>query len=771
MIRISLFLFFCAIALNFQAQSIGGIDPTTLTNSDIKKLGFGGTDIQSLKSEFKAPTDNKVKPKVTDTIQDVEDVSKKVPEPTDSAILAQQELNSYKTTYGKSFFQNENLKIFKSASHVKAADDYILGTGDELTIAIWGYAEASLSERISDDGAIHPNLVGKIYLSGLTLAEARKVIKAKYGAVYDLKNSQISIEIKFAKTIMVNIVGEVAVPGTYSVSAVNSAFNVLSLAGGLTDLASVRNIVIKRDNKVFKVLDVYKFLQDPAVVNDFYLKNNDYIIVQPAAKLVFVKGEVGRTGKYELTKNEGLADVIKFAGGLGSQAFTEKASVIRVDTNHLVVKDLNLKAALEGKLVALKNGDTVLISEVNSALRNYVEVSGAVQLAGRFQHIKGEKVSHLLARAQGLRFDAYMGRAYVIRSYQGGERKYFQINLNEIEKDSNSADNIVLEDLDKIRVFSALDFFDPYTVEIRGAVRREGKLEYSDNLTLQDVIFFFGGLKNEAANNRIEISRWVNYIEVKDNSAPIEVIVETYDVSDDLSLNMLKEVKLRPMDKIFVRYVQDYQTQPIVVLRGQIKYPGTYALLNTKETIKDVIERAGGLNEGAFLEGAKMYRSMDERGELVVNFHELFVKGKEQYNYVLRHGDTITVPKIDDIIAIRGEVGSVSVAEREVQNAPFTKGKRARYYISEYAGGFTKEASRSKVYVISSSGSVKKSRNFGLFKIYPRVKRGDKITVARKKQKEEIETVPLDWNKTIEALTVKVTGVMTLYLLFKNVFK
>jgi protein involved in polysaccharide export with SLBB domain len=193
--------------------------------------------------------------------------------------------------------------------------------------------------------------------------------------------------------------------------------------------------------------------------------------------------------------------------------------------------------------------------------------------------------------------------------------------------------------------------------------------------------------------------------------------------------------------------------------------------LNTKETIKDVIERAGGLNEGAFLEGAKMYRSMDERGELVVNFHELFVKGKEQYNYVLRHGDTITVPKIDDIIAIRGEVGSVSVAEREVQNAPFTKGKRARYYISEYAGGFTKEASRSKVYVISSSGSVKKSRNFGLFKIYPRVKRGDKITVARKKQKEEIETVPLDWNKTIEALTVKVTGVMTLYLLFKNVFK
>jgi protein involved in polysaccharide export with SLBB domain len=533
----------------------------------------------------------------------------------------------------------------------------------------------------------------------------------------------------------------------------------------------VRNILIKRDNKVVKVLDVYKFLQDPSVINDFYLKNNDYIIVQPAAKTVFIKGEVGRTGKYELTKNEGLGDLIKFAGNLSSQAFVEKAYVIRVDTNHLVVKDLNLKAALEGKMVALKNGDTVMISQVNDAIRNFVEVSGAVQLAGRFQYIKGEKMSHLLERAQGLRYDAYLGRAYIIRSYQGGEKKYFQINLGKLQKDSNSTSNIVIEELDRIKVFSALDFYDQYNVEIRGAVRREGKLEFSENLTLQDVIFFFGGLKNEAANNRIEISRWVNYTDTKDNSSPIEVVVETYDVSDDLSFDKLKEVKLKPMDKIFVRYVEDYQAQAMVVLKGQVKYPGTYALLNDQETIKSVIERAGGFNEGAFLEGAKMTRYYEEIGELVVNFYDLYNKGKNQYDYVLRNGDTITIPKIDNIIPISGQVGSVLVAGRFIQNAPYTRGRRARYYIREYAGGFTKEASRSKVYVISSSGSVKKSRNFGLFKIYPRVKRGDKITVGSKKKKEEIETVPLDWNKTIEALTVKVTGVMTLYLLFKNVFK
>ncbi len=773
MIRITLSLLFCAIAYTFQAQSIGGIDPTTLTNSDIKKLGFGSADLQSLKNEVKVPNE-KIKPKVTDTVVDFEDTYK-TPKSTaiqnDSVLLAEKEIESFKNTYGKAFFHQESMKVFKSATHVKAADDYILGTGDELTIAIWGYAEASLSEKISDDGSIYPNMVGKIYLSGLKLAEARKLIKAKYGAVYDLKNSQISIEIKYAKTIMVNIVGEVMVPGSYNVSAINSAFNVLSLAGGLTDLASVRNILIKRDNKVVKELDVYKFLQDPSLANDFFLKSNDYIIVQAAAKTVIIKGEVGRAGKYELTKSEGLADLVKYAGNLSSHAFLDKAHVIRVDTSHLVVKDLNLKSAMEGKLVPLRNGDTVMISSVNSAVRDYVEVEGAVQLTGRFQYIKGEKITQLLKRAQGLRYDSYLGRAYIVRTYQGGEMKYFQINLEEVLKDSNSASNIVVQELDKFRVFSALDFYDHYNVEIRGAVRKEGKLEYSENLTLQDVIFFFGGLRNEAANNRIEISRWVNYTDTKDNSSPIEVVVETYDVSDDLSFDKLKEVMLKPMDKIFVRYVEDYQAQALVVLKGQVKYPGTYALLSDKETIKSVIERAGGFNEGAFLEGAKMTRYYQKTGELVVNFYDLFNKGKNQYDYVLRNGDTITIPKIDNIIPISGQVGSVLVAGRSIQNAPFTSGKRAKYYIKEYAGGFTKNAARSRVYVISSSGSVKKSRNYGLFKVYPKVKRGDRISVDAKKEKKELDTVPIDWNKTIESLTVKVTGVMTLYLLFKNVFK
>ncbi len=771
--RIYLFLCFSLLLSSAYAQAgIGGVDPSTLTNSDLKRLGFNMSDLQNYKAGTGKAGDIKGQKVIRDTLVDIEDTLKNKPGiNTDSAYQAKLRESRFTVTYGKSFFTEKSLSVFRSASHLKAPDDYILGPGDEINVAIWGYAEVSFSERIGDDGSIYPSLVGKIFLNGLTMGAARKLIKAKFGSVYDLKNSQISIELTYAKVIRVNIVGEVTRPGTYSVSSLNSAFNVLSVAGGLTDLGSVRNIVIKRDNKVVRVLDVYKFLSDPNFANDFFLQNNDYIVVQPLAKVVFVKGEIGREGKYELTKTEGVADLIKYAGNLDAMANTSVALAVRIEDNHFVVKDLDLKGALKGKFVPLFNGDTVLFLSVNDVLRNYVQISGAVEAPGKYQYKKGETVKQFYERAGGLRFDAYLGRAYVMRTYLGGEKKYFHVNLKEIMKDSTSSENLVLEELDQITIFSTSDFYDEFFVEISGAVRNPIKMPYSENITLQDLVFFAGGLLNEAANKRIEISRMVNYTDKKDSDAPIEFIVETFDVSDDLELNKMQEVKLRPADKVFVRFVEDFQFQRLVILTGEFKYPGTYALLHDKETIKEVVERAGGFNEGAFLRGAKMIRSLDNTGELVVDFDALFNANKEQYNYVLRAGDTLMVPKIDDIIAITGEVGSTVVAGRIRQNAPYTVGKRARYYVKEYAGGFTKSADRSKVYVISSSGKVKKSKNWGLFRVYPKVKRGDRIVVDKKEPKPPKAEDPTDWNRVIEHLTVKITGIMTLYLLTKNVFK
>jgi polysaccharide export outer membrane protein len=765
--RFLLFLSFSLLVFSAKAQ-LNGVDPSILLNSEVKKLGLDAGALQTIGRGSNAAL---VKAPVTDTVNQKEDVVGKAKEAELEIADSIAKKTDYATTYGKSFLNVQNLKVYQSATHLVAPDDYVLGPGDELNIAIWGFAEVSLSERITNDGSIHPKLVGKIYLNGLRLGDARKLIKSKFGSVYDLKNSQISIELKYSKVIKVNIVGEVVVPGTYSVSALNSAFNVLSLAGGITEVGSVRNIVIKRDNKVVKVLDVYKFLMDPNFNNDFFLKDNDYIIVQAAGKVVYTKGEVSRKAKFELLKNEGLAELLLYAGNLNPNANKDVAHAVRIESNHLVVKDLDLKGALLGKSIPLATGDTISFSPVNLVLRDYVFIKGAIESPGNYQFKKGETIMQLIERAGGLRFDAFLGRAYLMRTYIGGEKKYFHINLKNLLTDSTSTGNLLLEDLDQITIFSTAEFHDEFVVSIDGAVRVPVQVPYSENLTLQDLIFFAGGLKHEAANNRIEISRLVNYTENKDGVDPLQYIVETYTVGDDLEISNLQEVLLKPQDKVYVRFIEDFQLQRLVTLTGEFKYPGTYALLNDKETIKDVVERAGGFNEGAFLRGAKMIRSDGSKGEVVVDLEALFLKNVKQYNYVMINGDSLIVPKIDDIIPISGEVSSAVVAGRAIQNSPYTRGKRAGYYIKEYAGGFTEKADKGKVYVISSSGKVKKSRNFYLFQTFPKVKRGDRIDVAVKIEKIESEKEPTDWNRVIENLTVKLTGLMTLYLLTQKVFK
>jgi len=765
-ILIILFLIFSFSSSKAQLSDLISLDPNSVSKGQVLQMGALTGFQQATGSD-----QTKMLPLVVDTISSMEDTLLKAqPEEPDSVLLEKERQKRFRQVYGKSFFEQKNLKIFRSASHVKAPDDYVLGAGDELNIAVWGYSDVSEALRVGDDGAVHAKLIGKIYLNGLTLGEARKLISSKYGTVYDLRNSQISIQLNYAKVIMVNIVGEVNNPGTYSVSSLNSAFNVLSIAGGIGRFGSVRNIVIKRDNKVIKVLDVYKFLSDPSTANDFFLKNNDYIIVQPALKVVEIKGGVARDGKYELTEKEGIAELIKYAGGLSYNAFTKTVLVTTIEKDLLVAKDVNLQDEMGGKKkYMIKNGDVFQVNTISANLRNFVVVKGSVQVAGNFEYIKGEKVLGLLKRAHGLKYDAYLGRAYVLRTTPDGVRQYFKVNIENILKDSTHQQNIELKEFDEFQVFSVNDFKDEFFIEIEGAVRHKARVVYTENLTLQDMVFYAGGLRNEAANKRIEIARFINYNENNEGNEPIKVIVETYELGNNLDLTSLQEVKLRPFDKIFVRQVTDFQDQRYVTLSGEFKYPGTYALLHSKETIKEVIERAGGFTDGAFLEGASMSRSLDDKGKLVIDLKALYDRGEDQYNYVMRTGDSLIVPKTDDVISIRGEVGTDVILDYDNQNAPFTRGKRANFYVKEYAGGFTKESNRNAVYVISASGKMKKSTNYFLFRKYPKVHKGDRIFVDKKPPKGP-EAEKVDWGKVIGDITAKATGVLTLIILFNKVF-
>ena len=671
--------------------------------------------------------------------------------------------------YGHSFFENGNLKVYKTAGHTKAPDNYILGVGDEVNVSIWGYSEHQSVYTIGASGSIEPKTVGRIYLSGMTFGEAKKIITSRFGRVYDLKNSDISIDLNYSKVIRVNIVGEVNGPGTYSVSSINSAFNVLAISGGLTKIASIRDIIIKRNNSTIKVLDVYKFLLNPSPENDFFLQDNDYIVVNPIKNVVKVSGQVKRPGYYELKDKEGIKELILYAGGLSKLAVKSEAKLQTYEGDKIIFKDIDLEAVLKGKSnVELKDGDNVQFMAISSMVRNIVKIKGAVNIPGEYQYKEGEKVLDLLNKAHGVRYDTYLGRAYIIRTHPDFTKEYITLNISEIMKNPSSSLNYVLKEFDEVVVYDQKGFSDTLFVEIRGAVRSPVRVPFSEELSVQDLIFMSGGLKLEAANGRIEISRISNYVN-NASDEPTKIIIETVTVSNDLELGKETPIILQPGDIVFVRSTPDFEMQKTVVLQGEVKYPGTYSLINKTEKLSSLIERAGGLNQWASLEGATLLRK-DTDGDstfLIMNMKELYKNKHKEYDYILQEGDKIRIPTAKNLVSIIGAVQYPKVDSLNWVYAPFVSGRSAKYYVKEYGGGFLKNADKKGTYVESAGGSVKRTKNYGIFKVYPRVRVGDKVVAVYKPKEERGPKAKTDWNKVVAETTSKLTAILSLYLLIK----
>ncbi|MFM7022518.1 MAG: SLBB domain-containing protein [Flavobacteriales bacterium] len=689
----------------------------------------------------------------------------------------QKEIDDKVIVYGQSFFANGNLQVYKEAGHTKAPDNYILGLGDEINISIWGFSHHQGLYTINSSGAIDVEVVGRIYLRGMPYGEAKKLITSKFSRVYDLKNSQMSIELNYSKVIKVNIVGEVKNPGTYSVSSINSAFNVLAISGGLTEIGSVRNIIIKRNNSKVKVLDVYKFLQNPSPDNDFFLEDNDYIIVQPIGNVVKLQGEVRRPGLYELKEGEGVKELLQFAGGLAKKSIKTKARLHTYENDKWMFRDIELENILNGKKpsLALKDGDVVQIAHVTTDLRNFVSIKGAVNVPGTYQFVEGEKVLDLINKGFGVRYDTYLGRAYLIRTHPDNTKEYITLNIGEIIKNPSSPLNYSLKEFDEVEIYSQQRFADTMFVEIKGSVRTPVRVPYSEELSVQDLIFMAGGLLREASNGRIEISRISNFAE-EDSDEPTRVIIETVAVSNDLELGKETPIKLQPNDIVFVRNTPDYHMQKNVEITGEVKYPGTYSLINKTERLSSLIERTGGLTEWAFMEGATLWR-FNEGGDstvVIMNLKALYKNKRKEFDYILQEGDKINIPETRNLITIIGAVKYPKVDSMHFVYAPYVAGKSARYFVKEYGGGFSEEAKRKNTYVESAGGHVKRTKNFGLFKIYPKVKVGDKIVVRYKEKKHKDDGKKTDWGLIISRTTAQLTGVLSVatsaissYLLLK----
>ncbi|MGB3077128.1 MAG: SLBB domain-containing protein [Chitinophagales bacterium] len=749
----------------------------------LQLLGISPIQAKAQKKATTTTTDQSVVPAVTGTVLPTDVAPKPVTTQVAAPIVAvtPDTITVYRDStllpaselYGYSFFRNKTLNMFDRALDGQAGGTYIIGVGDQVGINVWGYSSFSGSYTVDQTGSIFPEGVGKIYVKGLTLDKAKALIRSRFATYLDMPNSQIEVTIIYSRVIGVNIVGEVFNPGTYSIPALNTAFNALLAANGPTDLGSLRKIYIKRQAQTVKTLDVYAYLLNPGASDDYFLQNNDYIFVPPIGKTVSITGEVKRPMKYELIEGEDLTTLINYAGGLTPKAYTKSVQVKRYVGNRLNLFDVNIDSLtrIKGKY-ELYSGDEVFISTIPSQLYQFVKVSGAVMQPGEFNYTEGLRISDVLSKAHGLRGDALSDRAYLIRKNEDMTSAYIPFNPANIISDSRSIDNLTLKNLDEIYFYDKTTFIDSVSVSINGAIRLPGKYPYAKGMTLNDVLYTAGGIKLEAANTKIEISR---YRGDNGKSAPQQKVVASFPIDSSLMIGTdAQTFLLEPYDIIFVRSLLMGESPGMVSMTGEVIYPGDYLMNDKEEKVVDVINRAGGLSQWANVNQATLVRAEDDRGIIFMELEKAMKDPSSEYNFILRPGDVINIPTTNDLVSITGMINYPYADTLGLLNAPYHEGRRAKFYIKRYGLGFAKDAERVRTYVIQPGGTVEDPRRWTFIRKYPKVEKGAYIVVPFTPQADPsaiplTPAEPFDVNQFIESAMIKITGLLTLYILVTRI--
>ena len=722
--------------------------------------------------------------------------------------------------FGQDIFRNQDLSFFQKALDAKAPENYKVGPGDEISISIWGFNEFSETLEVDERGYISPSSYGRIYVKGITFKNMRSILKKKFSTFFDMQNSEIDVSLSYSRVITVNIIGEVYNPGSFTIPAINTAFKALIASGGPNQIGSVRNVYIKRDGKTVDSLDVYKFLFDPQISNDIYMQDGDYIFIPPAKNIVEIIGEVNRPYTYEAKDGESVGDMIKYSGGFTTTAFRDILTLKRLDYNNLKVYDVN-KADINIENVL--DGDQIVINKISNKISNVVTVKGDVGVSGDYEFKENEKVLDLLNRAKCISNKTFLEKVYIIRLNEDRSKQHLSINLNNIISDPEHDDNILLNEFDIIHVLSVDEFDDEFFISVQGAVRSAGTFSFGNGMNLQSALILSGGVTQQAQGSRVEVSRIMEYDIATNKLKPRRTVVKNIEIGNDLVLSeSAEDFILQPFDQVFVRSNPEFEPAENITILGEVKYPGTYSILRKNEKVSSLIKRAGGLTNYAYVDGVKMFRkfkvkesiskeslemnisddlkksilnspdvaaiyanevqvkseaffaeenstkiSKESLDIVYLNLDKALKNNESKFNLVLNKGDSIIIPQILDVVHISGELMNL---EGNSISAPFFSRKRANYYVKNFAGGFSKENDRSNTIVVYPNGIAKKSRNFILFKISPKVTKGSTIRVASKNVKQKkIKESKVDWNKQIENAMLKISAILTLWVLVDRV--
>nr|WP_315177787.1 SLBB domain-containing protein [uncultured Flavobacterium sp.] len=660
--------------------------------------------------------------------------------------------------FGSELFDNPTLN-FEPNLKLATPVNYVLGPGDELQISIYGVQEFNASVPVTMEGKVNIQYVGQIPVSGMTIEAATQKIKGAVAKVYSTVasgQSQVGVSLSRIRTIRVTIIGS-RQPGNYSISSLATVYNALFLGGGPGKNGSYRNIELLRDNKVYRNIDIYRFLVNGNQSDNVGLKDNDVIRIPAYNQRVTVEGQVKRPGVFEMKKGESFSDLLSFASGFNEFAYTASVNVLQKTDKEFKVIDINDS---EFNTYTPLSGDVFRVSKILNRFENRIKIEGAVFRPDTYSFYEGMRISDLIVKADGLKEDAYNNRARIIRLQSDLTTEIVNVNLTKALAGDLEAD-IALRKEDVVTVYSILDFVEEYKITIDGEIKKPGVYDYYENLTLNDLLIQAGGLTG-SASKRVEVARMIQSEEI-DNASPDKAQIFNIEITATDN-EQSKNFELKPFDVINIRRMAVYEKPESVAISGAVNYSGKYVLAHKKERVFDIIQRAGGLTAVANVDGVKIKRPIQAKqieelenvnlnlgkkdsvqkkltkklkedlkfATIPVDWKSIVKNPKSNTNVTLFAGDEIEVAAFNEGVKVTGNVLLTS-------EIPYNRGKGFGYYLSA-VGGVDNKGWKKKAYIIYPNGKAATAHLFLFIKSYPKVKPGSQIIVPEKPEVKKMST-------------------------------
>lgn len=660
--------------------------------------------------------------------------------------------------FGSELFDNPTLN-FEPNLKLATPVNYVLGPGDELQVSVYGVQEFNASIPVTTEGKVNIQYVGQIPVSGMTIEAATQKIRGAIARVYSTVRSgqsQVGVSLSRIRTIKITLIGSKQ-PGNYSVSSLSTVYNALFLGGGPGKNGSYRNIELLRNNKVYKNIDIYKFLVNGNQSDNVGLKDNDVIRIPAYTQRVTVEGQVKRPGIFEMKAGETFKDLLSFASGFNDLAYTSSVSVLQKTGKEFKVRDIKTAEYASYRPQA---GDVFRVSKILNRFENRIKIEGAVFRPDTYSFHEGMRISDLIAQADGLKEDAYTNRATIVRLKSDLTTEAVNVNLAKVMAGDADA-NIPLRKEDIVTVYSILDFREEYKITIDGEIKKPGIYDYQDNLTLNDLLVQAGGLTG-SASKRVEVARMIKSDEVDENN-PNRVQLFNLEITSGNN-EQIKNFALEPFDVVNIRRMAVYEKPEMVTVSGAVNYTGKYVLAGKKEKIYDIIQRAGGLTSVANLDGVKIKRpiqakqiedlenvnlnlgkkdSIQEKltkklkeelkyATIPVDWRKIVKDSEDKTNVTLFPGDEIEVSVYNEGVKVTGSVLLTS-------EIPYNSGKGFGYYL-DAVGGTDAKGWKKKAYVIYPNGKAAVSSTFFFIRSYPKVLPGSQIVVPEKPETKKMTT-------------------------------